>query len=80
MGGFKTNAFYHQDQLVDSDFEDVVRPNVDTYVASIWPILILTAIISLYSEALLDLSSHDLIVTIPEVPSDHFYVFPIYDV
>ena len=32
-----------------------------------WPVLILTETISLYSEALVDLSSQDIIVTIPEV-------------
>ena len=80
-GKFETNAFYHQKHLANATFTDINRPNVDTYVASlnhIWPILILTETISLYSETLVDLSSHDLIVTIPEVPIGRFYVFPIY--
>ena len=78
-----TNDFYHQEKLANADFKDINRPNVDTYVASldhVWPMLILTGTISLYSEALVDLSSSDLIVTIPEVPSGRFYVFPVYDV
>jgi hypothetical protein len=41
--------------------------------------MILTETTSLYSEALVDISACDLVVTIPEV-SDRFYVFPIYDV
>lgn len=39
------------------------RPNIDT----------------LYSEAIVDLSSYDLVVTIPDVPEGRFYVFPFYD-
>ena len=34
---------------------------------------------SLYSEALVDLSTYDLVVTIPAVPRGRFYVFPFYD-
>jgi len=43
--------------------------------------LIHNGIISLYSEALVDLSTQDLTVTIPDnFPADRFYVFPFYDV
>jgi len=63
LGEFTTNTFYHQQQLATGGFTDINRPNVDT----------------LYSEALVDLSSQDLVVTIPEV-KDRFYVFPFYDI
>jgi hypothetical protein len=82
LGRFETNTFYHNKKLVDANFTSVVRPNVDTYVLSfnrIWLKFILTETLSLYSEALVDLSSENVIVTIPKVPSGRFYVFPIYD-
>ena len=47
MGGFKTNELYHQKQLANADFTAVVRPNVDTYVASVGHILpILSLLVS----------------------------------
>ena len=73
------NDFYHQRHLATAEFRDINRPNVDTYVASFMIDIVLTENISLYSEALVDLSANNLILTIPEV-SGRFYVFPIYDV
>ena len=78
-GVFITNEFYHQRHLATAAFRDINRPNVDTYVASFLVKIDLTGNVSLYSEALVDLSSTDLILTIPEV-DDRFYVFPVYDV
>ncbi|KAJ5082480.1 DUF1254-domain-containing protein [Penicillium argentinense] len=46
-----TNRFMHKRQLATSDFQDVVRPNVDT----------------LYSMSILDLTHHDLLVDVPVV-------------
>lgn len=31
-GSFVTNTFYHQTKLATSNFTDIVRPNVDTFV------------------------------------------------
>ena len=81
LGVFKTNTFYHQPQLAKAVFNDINRPNVDTYVPFFesYPINS-NAIISLYSEALVDVLVQDLIVIIPDnFPADRFHVFPFYD-
>jgi hypothetical protein len=61
-GHFTTNAFYHSTTLANSSFDAVVRPNVDT----------------LYSEALVDLSEHDMIISVPEIDV-RFIVVAYYD-
>ncbi|KAL3485513.1 hypothetical protein BJX62DRAFT_242869 [Aspergillus germanicus] len=51
-----TNELSHMRQLSTADFQDVVRPNVDT----------------LYSLAILDLSQRDLIIEVPEIPDRYW--------
>ena len=53
---------YHDRRLSTSDDFKVIRPNVDT----------------LYTTIFLDLSSRDLVLTIPPIP-DRYWVFPFYD-
>jgi len=79
-GGFVTNTFYHQTELATSNFTDINRPNVDTYVfhVSLHDLANISNF-SLYSEALVDLSQEDLVVTLPPMPDDRFFVFPFYD-
>ncbi|KFY78110.1 hypothetical protein V499_02651 [Pseudogymnoascus sp. VKM F-103] len=57
-----TNTLYHDRRLSTSDDLKVIRPNVDT----------------LYSTIFIDVSSHDLEVTVPSIP-DRYWVFPFYD-
>lgn len=47
----------------DASFRAVVRPNVDT----------------LYSTAIYDLSHNDVVIEVPEVPSDQYALFSYYD-
>ena len=35
LGEFATNVFYHQKKLASAGFNDINRPNVDTYVPSL---------------------------------------------
>lgn len=56
------NTLYHDRLLSTSEDRKVIRPNVDT----------------LYSIALLDFSSHDLEITIPEI-EDRYWCFSFYD-
>ena len=58
------NSLDYQRQLDSPTNGAVVRPNADT----------------LYTRAVLDLSCEDVVLTIPEVPDDRFYVFPFSDV
>ncbi|OBT67937.1 hypothetical protein VE03_02504 [Pseudogymnoascus sp. 23342-1-I1] len=57
-----TNTLYHDRKLSTLDDLKVIRPNVDT----------------LYSTIFIDLSSHDLEVTVPSIPG-RYWVFPFYD-
>ncbi|KUJ09417.1 uncharacterized protein LY89DRAFT_762026 [Mollisia scopiformis] len=57
------NTFQNQAKLSTATSEVLVRPNVDT----------------LYSKVVIDLSHSDLILSIPEVPNNRFYVAPFYD-
>ena len=57
------NEFYHNTELLDACFTDVVRPNNDT----------------LYSFAWLDLRSEPLVLTVPEAPDDRYYVLQLVD-
>ncbi|KFY28807.1 hypothetical protein V491_00276 [Pseudogymnoascus sp. VKM F-3775] len=56
------NTLYHDRRLSTSNDLKVIRPNVDT----------------LYSTIFIDLSSHDLEVSVPSIP-DRYWVFPFYD-
>jgi len=53
------NRFYHRRTVPDASFTAVVRPNLDT----------------LYSSAWLDLKESAVVITVPKVPSDRFYIF-----
>ncbi|PVH72077.1 hypothetical protein DL98DRAFT_563667 [Cadophora sp. DSE1049] len=57
-----SNTLYHDRGLSTSDDLKVIRPNVDT----------------LYSTMFIDVSSHDLEITVPSIP-DRYWVFPFYD-
>ncbi|KAE8396391.1 hypothetical protein BDV23DRAFT_143930 [Aspergillus alliaceus] len=57
-----TNRLKHNRQPATPDDQSVVRPNVDT----------------LYSQAVLDLSGHDLVIEVPPI-TDRYWVFPFYD-
>ena len=56
------NQIFHQRTLASIASSAVIKPNVDT----------------VYSRAVLDLSSHDVVLTIPEI-TDRYWVYPIYD-
>ena len=57
------NEFNHRSQLADASTTVVVRPNNDT----------------LYSSAWLDLRSEPVVLTVPEVPDDRYYVIQLVD-
>jgi hypothetical protein len=57
------NQFTHNRDLLDPSFTDVVRPNNDT----------------LYSMAWLDLRSEPVVISVPEVPDDRYYVLQLVD-
>lgn len=56
------NQIFHQRTLAAIGSSAVIKPNVDT----------------VYSRAVLDLSTHDVALTIPEI-TDRYWVYPIYD-
>ncbi|KAF2026382.1 hypothetical protein EK21DRAFT_74358, partial [Setomelanomma holmii] len=56
------NQIFHQRTLASIDSSAVIKPNVDT----------------VYSRAVLDLSTHDVVLTIPDI-TDRYWVYPIYD-
>lgn len=57
------NEIYHQRRLATPNDPGVIKPNVDT----------------LYSKAVLDLSTHDVVLTIPEINDGRYWLYPIYD-
>ena len=57
----KANEIVHSRELNTPGGVGVVRPNADT----------------IYSILMFDLSSNDIVVTVPEMPSDRYWVFPI---
>ncbi len=57
------NAFYHARALSTPEDKNVVKPNVDT----------------LYSTLIYDLSDADVIITVPQIPDDQFYLFSYFD-
>lgn len=61
--GAPFNEFHHNTQLLDASFTTVVRPNTDT----------------LYSSAWLDLRSEPVVLSVPEVPDDRYYVLQLVD-
>ncbi|KAJ7488131.1 hypothetical protein FB451DRAFT_1081737 [Mycena latifolia] len=62
-GHWTTNSLLHSTSLVDASYRTVVMPNVDT----------------LYSQGLIDLSTADLVATMPDMEPGRFYVCPFYD-
>lgn len=63
MNAVGTNAFENEKQTATAASEVLVRPNVDT----------------LYSRAAIDLSSSDIVLTLPNVTDGRFYIVPFYD-
>ncbi|KAH8822884.1 hypothetical protein DL96DRAFT_1469949, partial [Flagelloscypha sp. PMI_526] len=64
VAGLGTNKFYRNPALADPNEQAVVLPNVDT----------------LYGNAIIDLSEHDVVLTIPEVEDkERYFVFAFYD-
>jgi hypothetical protein len=57
------NATQHEEGLPTQDLEVLVRPNVDT----------------LYSKVAVDLSHADVVLSLPDVPANRYYVVPFYD-
>lgn len=58
-----SNQIYHQRTLATPTSPGVIKPNEDT----------------LYSRAVLDLSSHDIVLTVPEINDGRYWVYPVYD-
>jgi hypothetical protein len=57
------NVIQHEEGLSTQDLEVLVRPNVDT----------------LYSKAAVDLSHADVVLSLPDVTANRYYVVPFYD-
>ncbi|CAN9368276.1 unnamed protein product [Alternaria sp. RS040] len=57
------NAIQYEESLSTQDLEVLVRSNVDT----------------LYSKAAVDLSHADVVLSLPDVPVNRYYVVPFYD-
>ncbi|THW06225.1 hypothetical protein D6D24_10008, partial [Aureobasidium pullulans] len=57
------NTIYHQRQLSSPDNPGVIKPNIDT----------------LYSRVVLDLSHHDVVLTIPNITDGRYWNYPVYD-
>jgi hypothetical protein len=58
-----SNAIQSEARTATATSEVLVRPNVDT----------------LYSRSAIDLSHSDVVLSVPEVPDNRFYVVPFYD-
>jgi hypothetical protein len=57
------NAFQNEEGISTENAEVFVRPNVDT----------------LYSKAAIDLSHADVVLSLPEIPSDRYHIVSFYD-
>ncbi|KAF4548366.1 Hypothetical protein D9617_29g007440 [Elsinoe fawcettii] len=57
------NTIFHQRNLASPDSPGVIKPNIDT----------------LYSRAVLDLSRNDVVLTIPNITDNRYWVYPVYD-
>ena len=62
ISSVNTNHLKHRRQLANAADQTVVRPNVDT----------------LYSEAVIDLSTSDLVMEVPFI-TDRYWLLPFYD-
>lgn len=58
-----SNAVESEAHPATATSEVLVRPNVDT----------------LYSRSAIDLSHSDVVISVPDVPDNRFYVVPFYD-
>jgi len=58
------NEFHHMTKLLDADFTAITAPNNDTYYSFLW----------------MDLNSEPLVVTIPAIPKDRYYVLQMEDI
>ncbi|NOQ92881.1 MAG: DUF1254 domain-containing protein, partial [Flavobacteriaceae bacterium] len=58
------NQFHHMTKLLDADFTAITAPNNDTYYSFLW----------------MDLSTEPLVVTIPAIPKDRYYVLQMEDI
>ena len=65
-GAYKgaVNEFHHMTKLLDADFTAITAPNNDTYYSFLW----------------MDLNTEPLVVTIPEIPKDRYYVLQMEDI
>lgn len=61
--GYSVNQIFHQRALASPDAAAVIKPNIDT----------------VYSRVVLDLSKSDLVLTIPNVTDNRYYVYPVID-
>jgi len=59
----ETNTLYSRNTTATASTRNVVRPNVDT----------------IYAEAIFDLSTTDLVLTLPPMEEDRFYLAAFYD-
>ena len=57
------NEIFHQRTLASPGNAGVIKPNVDT----------------LYSRVVLDLSTHDVVLTVPEINDGRYWNYPVYD-
>ncbi|EME49349.1 hypothetical protein DOTSEDRAFT_119116 [Dothistroma septosporum NZE10] len=62
LRNYSVNSIFHQRCLASPDDPGVIKPNIDT----------------VYSRAVLDLSEHDVELTVPNI-TNRYYVFPVYD-
>ncbi|CAG7990444.1 unnamed protein product [Penicillium salamii] len=58
-----TNKYYHMREIAGPLDQTIVRPNVDT----------------LYSAAVIDLSHSDIVIDIPSIDNDRYWIYPFYD-
>lgn len=57
------NQILHQRNLASPDNPGVIKPNVDT----------------LYSRVVLDLSQHDVVLTVPNITAGRYWNYPVID-
>jgi len=60
----EVNKFHHMTKLLDADFTAITAPNNDTYYSFLW----------------MDLNSEPLVVTVPIIPEDRYYVLQMVDI
>ena len=63
LSALGTNKLFSAGKPADASTTNVVKPNVDTE----------------YAQAVIDLSAHDLVLTLPPMQQDRYYLFAFYD-